>query len=140
MELWHSWVRYLVTSERTVPNKGSQNKPIQINLQFRKADQFPFSNTMHKRFDDHHRNLSLKSKHFDLYQRLATKAVMPTSSHTQRPWGIKQKPLRNLILKSKSKSSFEIKRLLFYINGKLPKRTCLTTEITAIFQALGASS
>ena len=81
VELWHLWVTYLVILERVVPNKGSQNIPIQVNFKFRKTYQFSFSITIHKRFDDHHSNLHLKSKSFDLYQRLATKASMPTSSH-----------------------------------------------------------
>ena len=39
-----------------------------------KTYQFSFSNTIYKRFDEPHRNLLLKSKFFDLYQKLATNA------------------------------------------------------------------
>ena len=92
MELWHSWLTYLVTCKRSVEKKGSQNKPIQINFKFKKTYQFSISNTIHKRFDIHHRNLILKSKSFDLYHRLATKITMRTSNHFI--------PERNLVSKS----------------------------------------
>ena len=86
VEFWHSWVAYLVTCEWTVMNKRSQNKPILINFKLRKTYQFQFSNTIHKRCDDHYCHLLLKSKSLDLNQRLAIKAAMPTSSHNCLPW------------------------------------------------------
>ena len=45
----------LVTCERTILNKGSENKPIQINFKFQNT----FSNTIQKRYDNQDRHLLL---------------------------------------------------------------------------------
>ena len=109
MKLWHSWVTYLVKCERTFPNKGGQKKPVQINFKFRKTCQFSFSNTIHKIFDDH------LSGHAYLLSQVAALEHL-----TQNHWEI----------------WFRNRRLLTSINGKLPERKCLTTEIITTLQAL----
>ena len=58
---------------------------------------YPFSNTIHKGFDGHHRNLLLKSKSFDLYQWLASKVACLPLATISDPEALDTKPLRNLI-------------------------------------------